>query len=341
LGYGVLAIVLAARAWQALVLPLIVSSWQSGDVLHQLGAVLLVIAIGAPLSLSLVVLIRRLLIPTGDWLARLGGRAAELRHREALAALRAVPLWAELPSARLLEVARAMHAQDVGRGTEVVRQGEQGDRFYVVVHGAFEVVVDGQAQVRLGRGDYFGERALLHRVPRAASVLATESSRLFVLDQSAFDALLASDLAVRLRLEAALAYRQDVARMALFADLSSAELDLLLARLVPLDVDTGHTIIRQGDSGERFYVVRSGRVDVERDGELLASLGPGDAFGEIALLLDVPRTATVTATQTTQLLALEAHDFRDLLAGYLGRAGELERLSHLRLRTHKRLDEVV
>jgi CRP-like cAMP-binding protein len=341
LAYGILALVVAIRAWQALLVPLIASSWQSGEVLHQLGAVLLVIAIGVPLLLSMVVFMRRLLRPAGDWLARLGGRAAELRHREALAALRAVPLWAELPSARLLEVARAMQAQDVRRGTEVVRQGEQGDRFYVVVRGAFEVVVDGQPQVRLGRGDYFGERALLQRVPRAASVLATESSRLLALDQSAFDALLASDLAVRSRLVAAVAFRQDVARMELFGDFSPAELDLLLARLVPLEVDAGHTIIRQGDSGERFYIVRSGGVDVQRDGELLAHLGPGEAFGEIALLLDVPRTATVTATQPTQLLALEAHDFRDLLAGYLGRAGELARLSHLRLRSHKRLDEVV
>jgi CRP-like cAMP-binding protein len=58
------------------------------------------------------------------------------------------------------------------------------------------------------------------------------------------------------------------------------------------------------------------------------------------LLLDVPRTASVTAIEPTRLLALEAHDFRDLLAGYLGRADELQRLSYLRLRTHKRLDEV-
>src|SRR6266508_1073679 len=85
----------------------------------------------------------------------------------------------------------------------------------------------------------------------------------------------------------------------------------------------------------------SGAVEVLRDGQLLARLGPGDAFGEIALLLDVPRTASVLAVAPTELLALEASAFRDLLAGYLGRAGELERLSYLRLRTHKRLDEIV
>ena len=129
--------------------------------------------------------------------------------------------------------------------------------------------------------------------------------------------------------------------MALFRDLRPAELDVLLSRFVPIEVAAGEVIIRQGESGERFYVVRSGGVEVDRDGQVLAQLGPGEAFGEIALLLDVPRTATVTATQPTALLALDARDFRDLLGSYLGRAVELEWLSHLRLLTHKRLDEVV
>jgi putative peptide zinc metalloprotease protein len=337
--YGFVAVLLAGRAWQALLLPLIVSSWESGQIVQRLGAAVLVTAIGVPLLLTAFVVTRRLLSRAANWVAWLSGRAAVVRHREALAALRAVPLWSDLPPARLLEVARAMQVYDVPRGVEVVHQGETGDRFFLVAQGAFEVLADGQ-QIRLERGDYFGERALLHRAPRAATVTATEPSRVLALDQAAFDTLLAGDLAVRARLEAALAYRQDVAEMPLFQALSPAELDLLLARLVPLEVAASETIIRQGDSGGRFYVVRSGAVEVQRDGQPLARLGPGEAFGEIALLLDVPRTATVTATEPTRLLALEAHDFRDLLAGYLGRSDELHRLSYLRLRTHQRLDEV-
>ena len=338
--YGVAAVLLAVRAWQALLVPLIVSSWQSGQLIQRLGAGVLVAAIGGPLLVMAFVVARRVLWRMAYWLAWLSGRAAAHRYREALAALRAVPLWAELPPARLLEVARATQAYNIPRGVEVVRQGEAGDRFFLVAYGAFEVLVDGQQMTRLERGDYFGERALLHRAPRAATVMAIEPSRVLALDQAAFDTLLAGDLVVRARLEAALAYRQEVAEMALFRDLSSAELDVLLARLVPLEAAPGETIIRQGDSGERFYVVRSGAVEVQRDELPLARLGPGEAFGEIALLLDVPRTATVTALEPTRLLALEAHDFRDLLAGYLGRADDLQRLSYLRLRTHKRLDEV-
>ncbi len=297
-GYAVLAVIIAVRAWQALALPLIVAGLQSQELLARLGVLVVLAAIAVPVGLSAIGLARQLLEPASKSLMWLGGRAAAHRHREALAALRAVPLWSELPQPRLLEVARLMRAEDVARGAEVVRQGERGTRFYLIAEGAFEVYVDG-------------------------------------------DALLASDLAARQRLEAALAYREEVEAMALFQSLSPAELDVLLANMVPLSAAPGEAIIRQGEAGQRFYVLRSGAVEVLRDGQLLARLGPGDAFGEIALLLDVPRTASVLAVAPTELLALEASAFRDLLAGYLGRAGELERLSYLRLRTHKRLDEIV
>jgi CRP-like cAMP-binding protein len=68
----------------------------------------------------------------------------------------------------------------------------------------------------------------------------------------------------------------------------------------------------------------------------LAELGPGDAFGEMALLLDVPRTATVRAVGRTELLALGKDQFHDLLLGYCRREGALKRLSHLRMVSHKR-----
>jgi putative peptide zinc metalloprotease protein len=339
--YAVVAILLAVRAWQALVLPLIVGNLTSGEVVRELVGVLIVVALAVPLSIGLISVGRRLLGPIGAWLSWLVGRAAEHQHREALAALRAVPLWSEFPAGRLLEVARAMHAEDVASGAEVVRQGESGDRFYLIARGIFEVFVDGQPEIRLGRGDFFGERALLHRAPRAATVIAIEPARLFVLGRAEFDALLASDLAARARVEAAMAYRDAVSEMPLVRNLSPGELDVLLSRLVPLSVSAGEVVIRQGGVGDRFYVVLTGEVEVRRDDDPLARLGPGEAFGEIALLLDMPRTATVTALVPTTLLALDAADFRDVLAGYLGRASELERLSHLRLRSHKRLDEVI
>jgi CRP-like cAMP-binding protein len=339
--YALFAIVLALRAWQALLLPPIVSNLTSGDLPRQLLGFVILLAIAVVVLLAVSSLVRSLVQPLGRILEWLSGRAAEHRHRQALSVLRAVPPWSELPAARLLELARAMAAEEVAAGAEVVRQGEAGDRFYLIAHGGFEVRVDDRPQVRLCRGDFFGERALLHRALRAATVVATEPGQVFVLERADFERLLAGDLAARQRVEAALAYRDEVAAMPLFQDLSPTELDVLLARLEPLSIRAGTEVIRQGESGDRFYIIRSGAVLVSRDDRELARLGSGEAFGEIALLLEVPRTATVTALEATQLLALDARDFRDVLASYLGRATELERLSHLRLLSHKRLDEVV
>jgi CRP-like cAMP-binding protein len=337
----VLAVLLAVRAWQTLLVPLIATNLASGDVLRQAVGVVVLTLVAVPLALGVSTLLVRSAAPVRFWLEELSGRAARHRHREALAALRAVPVWSELPPGGLLELARALRARSVAPGEEVVRQGDEGDGFYLIDQGAFEVLVNGEPQVRLGRGDFFGERALLERVRRAASVIAIEPGRVFVLARRDFDALLASDIAFRSRVQAALAYRDELRDMPLFHDLAPREVDALVARLVPRSVRCGETIIRQGEVGDRFYVIRSGRLRVERDGVVLTDLGPGEAFGEIALLFDVPRTATVVAVEDARLLGLDAQDFRDVLAGYLGRARDLERLSHLRLSTHRRLDEVV
>jgi len=75
-------------------------------------------------------------------------------------------------------------------------------------------------------------------------------------------------------------------------------------------------VFSQGEYGDRFYVVAEGRVVVEHDGVETATLGPGDFFGEIALLRDMPRTATVRALEDTRVFALERDDFIAAVTGH-------------------------
>jgi CRP-like cAMP-binding protein len=75
-------------------------------------------------------------------------------------------------------------------------------------------------------------------------------------------------------------------------------------------------VITQGEAGDRFYVIRGGHAAVEVDGAETGGLGPGDFFGEIALLRDVPRTATVRAVEALDLYALERDDFLAAVTGY-------------------------
>jgi MFS family permease len=101
----------------------------------------------------------------------------------------------------------------------------------------------------------------------------------------------------------------------MFAPLSLAVKERLATRLVPLDVAAGETVVRAGEVGDRFYIVDSGAVRIDLDGAEKEN-GAGDYFGEIALLRDVPRTATVTATTATRLFALERADFLAAVTGH-------------------------
>jgi len=91
----------------------------------------------------------------------------------------------------------------------------------------------------------------------------------------------------------------------LFGPLPAPQLEGVARHASWLTVPAGATIIREGDRGDRYYVLASGRVAVERNGRHLRDLAmPGDGFGEIALLRSVPRTATVTATEASALLVI-------------------------------------
>jgi MFS family permease len=101
----------------------------------------------------------------------------------------------------------------------------------------------------------------------------------------------------------------------MFGPLSLAAKERLAAKLVPLDVPAGATVVRVGDVGDRFYLIDSGTVRIGlADGEKQS--GPGDYFGEIALLRDVPRTATVTAATGARLYTLERADFLAAVTGH-------------------------
>jgi predicted MFS family arabinose efflux permease len=102
----------------------------------------------------------------------------------------------------------------------------------------------------------------------------------------------------------------------IFGPLPPSTIEHLAVKLIPRRVAAGETIVRQGDPGDLFYVVESGRVQVEIDGERVNDLWPGEAFGEIALLRDVPRTATITAVEDTDLLALERDEFIAAVTGH-------------------------
>jgi hypothetical protein len=107
-----------------------------------------------------------------------------------------------------------------------------------------------------------------------------------------------------------------LSRLAIFRPLPPATINQLASGLIAVHATVGEQIIREGDSGDRFYVIAKGDVDVASDGRQVATLGKGDYFGEIALLRDIPRTATVTAKTAVDLYALERDEFLSAVTGH-------------------------
>ncbi len=106
-------------------------------------------------------------------------------------------------------------------------------------------------------------------------------------------------------------------RTALFRPLPAPQLEAVARRTSWLTVPPGSAIIREGEAGDRFYVLAAGAVRVEREGRHLRDIAtPGEGFGEIALLRGVPRTATVSATEETVLLAIDRAPFLAAVTGH-------------------------
>jgi CRP/FNR family transcriptional regulator, cyclic AMP receptor protein len=103
-------------------------------------------------------------------------------------------------------------------------------------------------------------------------------------------------------------------RCPFFAGLSRSKLVDIAKVTEDMEVDAGKVLTREGESGREFFVIVDGEVSVTKDGSEIRTLGPGDFFGEIALLEDTPRTATVLATTPLRFFVLTRQSFRSLLA---------------------------
>ena len=99
-------------------------------------------------------------------------------------------------------------------------------------------------------------------------------------------------------------------KVPLFAGCSKAELREIALSADELELRDGHVLTREGSRGREFFVLVSGTVGVTQGGKTIADLGPGDWFGEIAILTHTPRTATVTATSPLRVLVVTDRAFR-------------------------------
>jgi CRP-like cAMP-binding protein/tRNA A-37 threonylcarbamoyl transferase component Bud32 len=222
-------------------------------------------------------------------------------------------IFASLSSRERRHLIDAMMMETVPAGNIIIQQGQVGDYFYVVEEGQISFSVDGNHVGACSRGASFGELALLYNCPRAATCLANTDCRVWKVDQRTFRHMLANNTANQQK------DVHDVLRKVPFlSELEDRNLVKISDALTNVSFPSGERIINKGDVGEVFYILRDGTVKVHDigfgDSQYVDQiLGPGDWFGERALLTGEPRVANVTATSACSTLCLSRDTFEKTL----------------------------
>jgi len=207
----------------------------------------------------------------------------------------------------------AMQELTVEPGKEIIVKGDDGNTLYVIETGVFEcsIPIDGVWKVvkTCGPGDVFGELALLYNAPRAATVAAKETSTCWSLDRDTFSHIV-KEAAQNKRNK----YDAFLAKVPLLASMDPYERSQLADALRVESVEEGATIVTQGEVGDKFYILEEGAAEAKKDGEKVMAYGVGDYFGELALIRNTNRAATIGITGgTAKLLSIDSVTFKRLL----------------------------
>lgn len=205
----------------------------------------------------------------------------------------------------------AMERQEVQANFNVIKQGDDGDFFYIIEKGNFTVTVDDVQVSSLSDGKSFGELALIYNTPRQATVKSTCAAIVFALDRNTFRYILAKSSADRSQeIQAALS------KVSILAGLQPDQIAKVSEVVEIIVFDKGQTIIKKGSEGNIFYMVKSGTVRVNDGGDGTFNehtLGAGHYFGERALITGEPRAANVIADTKCLIMALDRESFNSVL----------------------------
>ncbi|ODV83997.1 hypothetical protein CANARDRAFT_236817 [[Candida] arabinofermentans NRRL YB-2248] len=217
-------------------------------------------------------------------------------------------LFSQLDEESLKTIIFALEEKRVLKGIEIIKQGDEGDFFYIVESGIVDFYVNGQKVNTSGSGSSFGELALMYNSPRAATAIAETDCILWALDRMTFRRILLEGTSKKRSI-----YENFLKEVPVLKSLSSYERSKLADALNTESYQIGENVVSEGEDGENFYFIEDGSADVLKNGLIIKKLNKGDYFGELALLHDSPRQATVKATSYLKVVSLGKSGFQRLL----------------------------
>lgn len=223
-------------------------------------------------------------------------------------------MFASLEKAEMDILLQAMKECTFTAGTQVITEGENGDYLFVIEKGALDCTknIDGEDKVvkTVNEGDVFGELALLYNCARAANVVAKDACVCWQLDRDTFNNIV-KDAAVKRREK----YDSFLKSVTLIQSMNAYERSQIADALKPELFTKGQNVIAEGEPGDKFYLVEEGMLYAQKTGGIkVMEYSAGDYFGELALLNNQPRAATVTvSSDSAKVLSLSRLQFQKML----------------------------
>lgn len=210
----------------------------------------------------------------------------------------------------------AMEEISVKEGETVIEEGSKGDTLYIIETGeydCFKVIKGENLNVKsYAPGQFFGELALMYNAPRAATIIARTEGKLYGLDRSTFNHIVQEAASKKRKY-----YLDVLSKVEILSEIDPYEKEQLCDALKEEEFPAGTEVVHQGEEGTRFYIIAEGKVSAwkEEGGseKKVFEYSEGDYFGEIALVKNTVRQASIRTDSDSRIVSIERDAFKRLL----------------------------
>ena len=227
------------------------------------------------------------------------------------------------------ELAGKAQVEELGAGKSIFNQGDVDRKTVYLLDGEVELVTANGEKLNIKSGTDVSRHPLANHQPRKHTAITKSPCKITRIDSDLLDILLTWDQLSGIEVDEIASEEEDagedggdwmtrILQSKAFLQVPPANIQAMFMRMEELPVKAGETIIKQGDDGDYYYIIKSGKCKVTRASKTgteltLATLGDGDAFGEEALLTEAKRNANIVMTTDGVLMRLSKADFNELL----------------------------
>jgi len=243
------------------------------------------------------------------------------QRKRLMESIKNILLFRSLDHEQMQEVLDAMFEKSVKAGDYIIKQGDDGDNFYVIDNGNYDIYVDVSGKQKLV-GNYtnegfFGELALMYNMPRAATIMASSKGVVWALDRQTFRRIVLKTAFMKRK-----RYEKLIESVPIFSQLDMYERMNVCDALTSRGFNDGDKIITQGDKADMMYFIEKGSVRVcmtnksdpkATEEQEISRIEVGGYFGELALVTNKPRAASVYAVGHVEAAVLDVNAFERLM----------------------------